>query len=109
MKDPAVIEFCRSAVFNRLESSMEKKKERTVMNECCSCKGRRTIPGDCHTMCATPDASMTGSQHGIRNGWFYYPFNFDPIWKTAMCKNYVSKESEKSVVSEPVSVAGESK
>ncbi len=84
-------------------------KEKTMMNECYSCSGRRTIPGDCHTKCATPDASMTGNRHGILNGWFMYPFNFDPTWKTAMCKNYVNKESEKTAVSESVSVAGESK
>jgi hypothetical protein len=23
---------------------------------------------------------VTGNQHGIRNGWFNWPVNFDPVW-----------------------------
>ena len=59
-----------------------------IMGECYNCKNRREIPGDCHTRCAKPDKAMTGNPHGIRNGWFMYPFNFDPIWKTKLCSNF---------------------
>ena len=24
--------------------------------------------------------NVTGAQHGIDNGWFNWPFNFDPTW-----------------------------
>ena len=24
--------------------------------------------------------TIVGNPHGIRNGWFNWPFNFDPIW-----------------------------
>ena len=24
--------------------------------------------------------NVKGNQHGIKNGWFNYPFNFDPTW-----------------------------
>ena len=58
------------------------------MTECCSCKNRRNIPGDCHLSCVKPDPNMTGNPHGIRNGWFFYPFNFDPTWKEKNCANY---------------------
>lgn len=64
-------------------------KERTMTNECYSCTGRRSIPGDCHIQCATPDPSMLGNTHGIRSGWFMYPWNFDPTWKITKCNNYV--------------------
>lgn len=23
---------------------------------------------------------IKGNPHGIKNGWFYWPFNFDPLW-----------------------------
>jgi len=55
---------------------------------CYECVHRRSIAGDCHTQCAKPDPEMTGSEHGIKNGWFMYPFNFDPIWKTKVCSTF---------------------
>lgn len=48
----------------------------------------RTVPGDCHIQCVKPDRRMTGEPHGIIQGWFYYPFLFDPIWKTKQCDNF---------------------
>ncbi len=61
---------------------------RTKMNECHRCVHRRSVPGNCHIKCANPDPEMTGSAHGMRNGWFYYPMLFDPVWKNADCNNY---------------------
>jgi hypothetical protein len=67
-------------------------KERTMMNECYLCKHRRNVPGDMHSACAMPDPDMTGSVHGIINGWFLYPISFDPIWKTKDCNNFEERE-----------------
>jgi len=62
--------------------------ERTMMNECYSCKHRENVPGNAHIRCAKPDPEMTGNDYGKRNGWFYYPQLFDPTWKTKDCTNY---------------------
>jgi hypothetical protein len=62
--------------------------ERNMMTECRSCQYRRTIPGDMHISCANPDPEMTGNEHGIRKGWFFYPWCFDPVWKTKDCANF---------------------
>ena len=72
-------------------SEAKTPEPRSIMNECYSCAHRRTIPGDAHTNCGNPDPNMTGSAHGIKSGWFYYPLNFDPTWKTALCANYTPK------------------
>lgn len=32
-----------------------------------------------------------GDQHGIKNGWFNFPYNFDPIWLLE-CKGYREKK-----------------
>lgn len=56
--------------------------------QCYGCKHHRNVPGDAHIQCAKPDPNMTGSSHGIKNGWFFYPFVFDPIWRTKDCDNY---------------------
>jgi hypothetical protein len=77
---------------------------------CYECIYRRNIPGDTHSKCVHPDngatsvnkelfefmsilggaggalvttisdMKITGDPHGIKNGWFNWPFNFDPIW-----------------------------
>ena len=62
-----------------------------IQDNCHQCKYRRSIPGDCHITCINPDPNMTGHSHGIKNGWFFYPFNFDPAWKTKTCDNFVDK------------------
>lgn len=71
---------------------MKDKTKTTMMNECRSCKHRRTIPGDAHYQCSKPDNNMTGHEHGITHGWFSYPQNFDPTWKTKFCDNYEGKQ-----------------
>lgn len=88
---------------------MSKEFKRDRMNECYHCKHKRSVPGNCHIECVKPNMDMKGNEHGIRNGWFFYPLLFDPTWKEAMCKNYENHESVETVVSESVSVAGESK
>jgi len=59
---------------------------------CYNCKYREEIPGDTHSKCTNPDPDMTGNEHGINNGWFCYPHNFDPVWKTKDCINFEKKQ-----------------
>lgn len=47
---------------------------------CYECMHRRELPGDCHSTCANREAKVTGDAHGIRRGWFFWPYNFDPTW-----------------------------
>ena len=70
---------------------MPEKQERNVHNECYCCKHRRDIPGDAHSRCVNPDNEMTGNAHGLLKGWFFYPLNFDPVWKMKMCRNWEDK------------------
>lgn len=67
--------------------------ERNMMSECYSCMHRENVPGNAHIKCNNPDKDMTGHPHGIKNGWFYYPILFDPIWKLKDCANYESKDA----------------
>lgn len=73
--------------------------------DCYKCKHRRDLIGDAHSWCTHPKtvqcdnqftaliATMTnqniraarelnieGHRHGIKNGWFIWPANFDPVW-----------------------------
>jgi len=84
---------------------MPTDEEKKMMAECYKCIHRKKVYYSAHSECGKPDAQMTGNQHGIKNGWFMYPLNFDPIWKTKLCSNFEAKSNS---VSESVSVAGES-
>jgi hypothetical protein len=64
----------------------------TERNECWYCKEKREVPGNCHIRCNNPDKEMTGNSHGIKNGWFWYPSCFDPVWKTKKCDNFNSQK-----------------
>jgi hypothetical protein len=61
---------------------------------CYKCTFKRDVPGDCHISCSNPDKGMKGNKHGIKNGWFFYPILFDPIWMEKECMNY--KETNES-------------
>lgn len=87
---------------------------------CYDCKYRGGLMGDAHSKCNHPESrsedalgelmgilasvqrvspvtstgakilNIKGSSHGIRNGWFNWPFNFDPVW-IENCDGFVSK------------------
>lgn len=71
---------------------------------CYKCEYRGTLPGDAHSQCKYPDVfrrpgymtrmlRIKGEQHGIDNGWFIWPFNFDPTW-LKNCDGFKPKEGE---------------
>jgi hypothetical protein len=58
---------------------------------CYECKHRRDLPGNCHSRCANGEAEVVGNAHGVRNGWFFWPINFDPVW-LQNCTGFEKKE-----------------
>lgn len=77
---------------------------------CYKCVYRRHIPGDHHTCCAYPGTitglfdffslknfelaqklNISANPHGVKNGWFLWPINFDPIW-LENCDGFLRKE-----------------
>ncbi|PCI28497.1 hypothetical protein COB55_03805 [Candidatus Wolfebacteria bacterium] len=63
---------------------------------CHTCAYKGSIPGNCHIKC-TLDWSKTnnkppkGNPHEIKNGWFMFPYNFDPIWQESECPEHSDK------------------
>lgn len=81
---------------------------------CYSCRFRGELPGDAHSCCTHPDIpkdtltrfvgilggsrrlgpmssttlNVVGNDHGIRMGWFNWPYNFDPTWLET-CDGYM--------------------
>jgi hypothetical protein len=55
-------------------------KSKPMTNACYDCVHRQAFPGSCHSFCTNKIALVKGDDHGIANGWFYHPFNFDPVW-----------------------------
>ncbi len=37
--------------------------------------------------------NVTGSQHGIRKGWFNWPWNFDPVWLET-CDGFEARDDD---------------
>lgn len=63
---------------------------------CYKCKFRGTIPGSYHSCCRHLDSgklNIKGNPHGIENGWFIWPVNFDPIWLES-CDGFILKEEK---------------
>jgi hypothetical protein len=58
---------------------------------CYKCAHRREIHGD--SRCDNTAAHVTGHAHGARKGWFFWPFNFDPVWLLT-CDGFEEKQNE---------------
>ena len=96
-----MLQHAMPALLRALAESMEgtfaevqeaaNKSGRDHKKECYTCEFRHNLPGSCHIECTNPDPLMKGKQHGIDNGWFDYPFEFDPTWKAQNCICYSEK------------------
>jgi hypothetical protein len=76
--------------------------------DCYSCKHRGNVPGDAHSSCNALNESdplilavyvqkngpsfenLQLNPHGVRNGWCFWPINFDPCW-VDKCNFYKAK------------------
>lgn len=55
---------------------MKKKKF-----DCYSCRYQGDVANSAHICCEHLfPKNIKGDSHGIKNGWFCFPFNFDPVW-----------------------------
>ena len=89
--------------------------------DCYKCKYRGNVPGDAHSCCNHPivkkamekeglmvfmamimagvarpmlkGLDVKGNPHGIKNGWFCWPFNFDPTWLEE-CSGFTEREDD---------------
>lgn len=89
---------------------------------CYECKYRGGVSGSAHSCCQHPanggvmedsffgamailasvgradpvqadtGLNVKGNPHGIKNGWFNWPFNFDPVWLES-CDGFTGKEA----------------
>ena len=62
---------------------------------CHQCMHVRSIPGNTRVRCSKPYPQVKGNRHGIRNGWFLYPMNYDPVWMENECRNFEEKQKER--------------
>ena len=72
-----------------------RSSDKDMSGACYKCKYRGNIPGDHHSCCQKSGAIAFGDPHGVRNGWFLHPFNFDPIW-LRFCDSFEEESEEKS-------------
>lgn len=60
----------------------------------CMHNGGVVLGSSHHIRCLAPmkvkNLFVKSNEHGVRNGWFIWPFNFDPIWLES-CSAYTAK------------------
>ncbi len=79
-------ENVRQDALNNLELAMKLAKP-----DCYNCAFKQKIPGSAHIACNSSTAKVEGDPNGIYNGWFFYPYNFDPTWLRD-CSGYLPNE-----------------
>jgi len=79
--------------------------EETVNKSCFNCAYKRTVPGDAHIACGfnfkkAEKPIPAGDPHGIKNGWYSFPINYDPNWMREECQGF-AVESDPGLTIEP--------
>lgn len=77
------------------------------MLPCHQCAYREEVPGSAHSRCVyaweSSEVTPRGDPHGIRNGWYLFPFNYDPTWGPDSCKmRSETRESNKVMPAHPL-------
>ena len=94
---------------------------RSMSDACYRCIHRRELPGDARSQCrhpateaahknalapliaatgcalplqGLPGINVIGDRHGIRMGWFSWPFNFSPTW-LVQCDGFEASGEER--------------
>lgn len=82
---------------------MEKNEEKTCFN-CAYC---REVPGSAHKACAfnwrknvETVSPPIPRRHGVVNGWYFFPVNFDPSWQINPCEAF-AEVAEPDKTTEP--------
>lgn len=83
----------------------EETEQQEEKKSCFGCAYKRNVPGDAHIACGfnfkkAQKQLPTGDPHGIKNGWFTFPINYDPAWMRSECQGF-SKEVEEGMSIEP--------
>ena len=62
---------------------------------CQKCIFKENVPGSSHHIKCKRSGCMpfNVNDHGVKNGWFIFPFNFDPIWAES-CSGYIPNNWE---------------
>jgi len=79
-----------------------------MMSACMKCRFREQLQHTHHSACSFPGSlkleaailfmsgniggAVVANQHGVDNGWFNWPMNFDPVW-LEKCSFYEEKEN----------------
>ena len=63
--------------------------------------------GDAHSECRHPntkelfsDIVSKANAHGIKKGWFHWPYNYDPVWGPKACTGYSPGGADGTISSE---------
>jgi hypothetical protein len=70
----------------------DKDKKKT----CYQCCFRGSVPGSAHSSCSFEwsrnlENAPEGDSHGIKKGWWVFPWNYDPGWMIGQCKEFKQK------------------
>jgi hypothetical protein len=67
--------------------------------KCHNCKFKSNIAGDAHVSCKRAAClPLDVNQHGVDQGWFIFPVNFDPTWAKS-CTGFVDRQQTLSKLS----------
>lgn len=69
---------------------------------CYNCAYKRSVPGSAHISCSykwmdSDNKQPKADQHGIDNGWYIFPFNYDPVWQQEECPSFSTQVDPKMV------------
>ena len=74
-----------------------------MSTDCYKCGYRGNNLGSAHIRCRynwskSELKKPKGKPHGIKHGWWIFPFNFDPIWMLEDCPAFATEFQKEMIV-----------
>jgi hypothetical protein len=74
-------------------------------SKCHQCAYKSNVPGNTHIQCRYNWSKSEynppkANPHGVKNGWYTFPLEFDPIWQKEDCKAFNSEVDSNMFTSE---------
>ncbi len=74
-----------------------------MSTDCYKCGYKDNNPGSAHIRCKhnwkKSERSMPkGNPHGIKNGWWIFPVNFDPAWMLGNCPAFTTEPEKQMII-----------
>jgi len=80
-----------------MKTQQKKEIDKSAINQCYGCVFRKELSWSAHSECVfnwdeSNKKPPQHNEHGLKNGWYNFPYNYDPVWQESKCEAIKNNE-----------------